>query len=152
MSWVRLDRKRAARTLVLISTAIAIAAPSGAPARTPLAVGASEHCRALRVGLNLRSEMIATYRRVSVLPRTVKVVIHERIKYGRCGTTHYAWGLPTPAAGQQLSEQEQITLQDHSPIFRRRPGHPWAELGVGGICEPGELPRAMAHAWHLSCG
>ncbi len=136
---------------IAAAIAVALALGSGAAAGSPPPAATASHCVALHVGPSLRSQMKAAYRRVSNLPASVRVVIKERVKYGRCGHTHWAWGLPQPASGQVLSEAEQIAIQDHSPIFKRPRGRAWQELGIGPVCGSGALPRAMARAWHLSC-
>jgi len=146
-------RARRVALIAILAGAVGLLAAigSGAAAGNEPSAAAASQCVALKVGPNLRAQMKAAYRRVSNLPANVRVVIKERVKYGRCGHTHWAWGLPQPASGQVLSEAEQIAIQDHSPIFKRPRGRAWQELGIGPVCGPGALPRAMARAWRLSC-
>jgi hypothetical protein len=134
----------------IVGAIAAAATPVGASGGPSIGVEASR-CSALPAPSDLRSQLIAAYRRVAQLPSSIGLVFHERVRYGRCGTTRWAFGLPVPSRGQRLTEREQITIQDHSPIFKRSPGRVWLNLGIGPLCGAGALPAAMAHAWHMAC-
>jgi hypothetical protein len=136
------------RALLALGVAGCLAlAPTAAagPARA-----ATTSCAALAVPSWLKGELFARFREGAELPSSVRLRMFEGLKYGRCGGTRWAWGLPVLASGQQLTEREAVSTQDHSPLWERRAGHLWGEYGVGPLCGPGRLPRAMAHAWHLN--
>lgn len=121
-----------------------MSAATARPARSPA-------CVAQPVTRALDAQLIAAFRRAAELPRSVRLRITGAQHYGHCATTGWAWAEVSPRPHQRLTYREQVSLQDHSVIYEHRRGGTWVNLGVGPLCGPGALPRAMARAWHERC-
>ena len=130
----------------LLVAALAVGA-SAAAGTASQSLAAAPSCKELSANKIPVSTLEASYRKLTGLPANRALSGSEPRHFGVCGGTHYAFELFTVKSTKGLSYRQQVAQQDHSAVWKQKPGGQWVDEGLDYPCKL--APPALINIWKI---